>query len=481
MPRQTGTITEANRLTDTSWEEHYREFVHPTLLSALLREAVPVLDSVDWSVLETAPGHARTVLPLNRESTNQHGTHQAALIALAADYTGGIAIATLLNGVPVLGVHPVTDDQGAALWLVGMRITYRRPSVADLSASATIATEDAGHIQQKYTAGDPVIIPLEIRLESEGEPIGTATMSYYLRQSKELRPQASGDRLSVLYQHRVKASARLIAGLRADAAGPFDAGNQAGYDALAAGQHGKLLAQRFTALLPPLRELVVRRNHHIDHLLAAALDGGLQQLVLVGAGLDFRALRTPRGSGLRVFELDLPEMLAERARVVRHFGSIPEVSRTEVPINLEHDDVAAALRRAGFDSGASSLLIYEGMSMYFPERINQAILSSLRELLNHPSSLVWLDIVAEAVVRNSTGRVEVEQFIRGMAKLGEPFVFGLDDPAPFLERCGYAIQGDSSLASGPGGTDNPLFDLYRFYVLAPSSAGQATGGMASAA
>jgi hypothetical protein len=82
-----------------------------------LRSAVPVLGHVGWEVLDVAEGFARTLLPLNEASTNQHGSHQAALMVLAADYTGGIALGTLFRGCPIAGVHPRAAREGAALWL----------------------------------------------------------------------------------------------------------------------------------------------------------------------------------------------------------------------------------------------------------------------------------------------------------------------------------------------------------------------------
>jgi methyltransferase (TIGR00027 family) len=441
------------------WEEHYQNFVNPALLTSLLREAVPVLENVDWSVVETRQGYARTLLPLNRASTNQHGTHQAALIALAADYTGGIALGTLLHGIPVLGVHPQLDEEGAALWLVGIKITYRKPSVGDLFASAIIAEDDAARIGRKYAAGEQAIIPLEICLESEGEQVGTATFSYYLRQSKALKPRSASDRPSALYTHRIKASARLIAGLRATEKDP--------YAQVAAGVHGRFLAERFTGILPQLREMVVARTRHIDGLLANALERGLKQLVLLGAGLDFRTMGVPEDSRVRVFELDLPDMLAERTRVRESFDKVQAIQSTGVPLNFEFDDVADRLRSAGFDPNLPSLFVFEGMSMYFGERINRSILSSVRSLMGHAESRLWCDIVANSVVLNTSGYSEVERFIEGMAKLGEPFVFGRDDATAFLGGLGFEILSDDASTLRQSIRGNPIFDLYRFYELGP--------------
>jgi hypothetical protein len=56
------------------------------------REAVPVLQATGWLITKIERGFAETLLPLNVASTNQFVTHQAALMLVAADYTGGIAV-----------------------------------------------------------------------------------------------------------------------------------------------------------------------------------------------------------------------------------------------------------------------------------------------------------------------------------------------------------------------------------------------------
>ena len=93
-----------------SWAQDYNTRVNPTLMTRLLHEAIPVLQWTGWRVTEVEEGCCTTELPLNHATTNQHGTHQAALLSLSADYTGGLALATLLRGVPFAGVHPCNED-----------------------------------------------------------------------------------------------------------------------------------------------------------------------------------------------------------------------------------------------------------------------------------------------------------------------------------------------------------------------------------
>ncbi len=88
-------------LFEISWQEDLALRMDPPLVTQYMRDQIPVLEFVDWKVTSAHPGEVETVLPLNPPSTNQHFTHQAALIALSADYSGGTALATLFWGWPV--------------------------------------------------------------------------------------------------------------------------------------------------------------------------------------------------------------------------------------------------------------------------------------------------------------------------------------------------------------------------------------------
>jgi hypothetical protein len=50
---------------------------------------IPVLAHSDWRIEEVKDGFCKYVLALKAPATNQHGTHQAALISLSADYPEG--------------------------------------------------------------------------------------------------------------------------------------------------------------------------------------------------------------------------------------------------------------------------------------------------------------------------------------------------------------------------------------------------------
>jgi O-methyltransferase involved in polyketide biosynthesis len=81
-------------------------------------------------------------------------------------------------------------------------------------------------------------------------------------------------------------------------------------------------------------------------------------------------------------------------------------------------------------------VVLEGVSMYLDRDANARVATSLGRAMRHVDGRLWVDVVAQSVIGGTTGAPEAEAFAAGMAQLGEPFVFGPDDPAEFFTRDG---------------------------------------------
>jgi methyltransferase (TIGR00027 family) len=107
---------------------------------------------------------------------------------------------------------------------------------------------------------------------------------------------------------------------------------------------------------------VVRTRFFDDYLLTATA-ARCQQVVLLAAGLDSRAFRLPWPDAVRVFELDLPEVLAFKEAVLVGCDAVPNCERTVVPVDLR-EHWAAELVVAGFDRTAPTAWLAEGLLLY---------------------------------------------------------------------------------------------------------------------
>jgi methyltransferase (TIGR00027 family) len=103
--------------------------------------------------------------------------------------------------------------------------------------------------------------------------------------------------------------------------------------------------------------VVLRTRFYDEYLLAA----GCRQVVLLAAGLDARAYRLPWPPGTALFEVDLPEVLAVKDRVLAE--ARPTCDRTAVAADLR-GDWAGALLAAGFAPGEPTAWLAEGLLVY---------------------------------------------------------------------------------------------------------------------
>ncbi len=422
---------------EITWGQDYEARINPVLMTSLLRASIPVLEQSDWQVSKVEDGYCETLLPLNKATTNQHGTHQAALVSLSADYTGGMALATLLRGVPLAGIHQCRDDVSASLWLAGMNVRYKSPSTGHLTGICEIDPIQAEEIRKRYFRGSRVLATLQVRFYSNGELTAEAEMKYFAQPTIQLTPTTENPSRSNLFSHKLKASARMIAGLRAQTSTYPRLNMHCPHATLVAGPHGELLANHLQEILPQLKDMVLTRSQHIDELIQQVPD--LKQVVLVGAGLDMRSIRHAADlPDVTFFEVDLPEMIAERERVTKLLPHEFSDRRIMLSANFKVDDLAHVIgQHPRFDSAVPTVVIFEGCSMYFSASENQRIFRSFLELLQNPLSCVWSDFVNTAVVTGRTNNLHITRFLEGMDSLGEAFIFGTDDPADWLESLGY--------------------------------------------
>ncbi|MFY9254030.1 MAG: SAM-dependent methyltransferase [Fuerstiella sp.] len=422
-----------------TWTEDYQQRVNPELMTRLLRTAIPVLESSDWRIEEVDEGYCQSILPLNSPTTNQHGTHQAALISLSADYTGGLALATLLRGIPLAGVHRCDADESASLWLAGMNVKYRSPSSGHLIGVCRIDAKTAESIQSRYFSGNRVLATLEVNFYSNGDLVAVAEMKYFAQPTMQLTPTPGSKTHSALFSHKLKASARMIAGLRGRTSQNSRITVRSAESDLIAGPHGQLLANRLQSVLPQLTDMVLARTQHIDE----TLDGfvGVRQVVMLGAGLDMRSLKHAAvRPDVTFFEIDLPSMIAERKRVAAVLQHECEDRRVLLEADFRSDDLQELLNsHPRFDPELPTMFIYEGCSMYFSEQENRQMMDVVRKLMQNPMSCLWVDFVSLDVASGKTNNRNVAAFLDGMEELGEKFIFGVDDPGSWLTVSGLGL------------------------------------------
>jgi methyltransferase (TIGR00027 family) len=191
---------------------------------------------------------------------------------------------------------------------------------------------------------------------------------------------------------------------------------------------------------PPFLDQPAARTTFYDEALARHLPE-INQLVILGAGLDTRCYRLPADTTVRCFEVDSPRTQRFKRQMLQKAG-VDDSGVTYVPADFELEDWFEKLVAAGFDPTKPSFFLWESVTMYLDL---EAVESTLRKIAGTaPGSGVAFDYFSAEILSDQS---PFWRYVRVVLRvLGEPFKFGLDNTPPvrrrveeFLASCGLTL------------------------------------------
>ena len=172
----------------------------------------------------------------------------------------------------------------------------------------------------------------------------------------------------------------------------------------------------------PFRASIVARARFIEDLVIEHAAQGLNQYVILGAGLDSFAQRRPDvASRMTVFEVDPPNPQAwKRQRLVELDFGIPDWLRF-VPVDFEaRESWQDALVAAGFDTSKPAVVVSTGVSMYLTKEANAATLRQVASLA--PGSMFAMTFLLPLEMAAPEVRPGLEMAEKGARASGTPFI-----------------------------------------------------------
>jgi methyltransferase (TIGR00027 family) len=189
----------------------------------------------------------------------------------------------------------------------------------------------------------------------------------------------------------------------------------------------RLAAHAFTAVLdrlfPGLQAFIVLRLRYIDDIYQGAINDGIDQLVLLGAGFDTTSLRW-QDTSVTIFEVDAPSTQKDKRVIseqLRRGGYRSQITR--VPCDFEHDALRERLLSSGFDPTQRSLVVWIGVSLYLTRDAITTTLADLAALCAPRSQLVF-DYIDANVITGKTRWKGARRAARTVARRGEPYRSG---------------------------------------------------------
>ncbi len=169
-----------------------------------------------------------------------------------------------------------------------------------------------------------------------------------------------------------------------------------------------------------MRMFVVMRQRFAEDALAAAVEDGTTQLVILGAGLDTFGYRSPYANRVRVFEVDFPATQAwKRERLREAEIAVPEWV-AYAPVDFEREFLGEGLAAAGFDREASTFFFWLGVVPYLTETAIWTTLGWMAELRG--GAQVMFDYSDPPETLDEEMRAFHDRRARKVAEIGEKWV-----------------------------------------------------------
>jgi methyltransferase (TIGR00027 family) len=197
-----------------------------------------------------------------------------------------------------------------------------------------------------------------------------------------------------------------------------------------AGEEGMALTAEQDRIFPHLELWTAVRTAYLDAHVHNWTAAGVRQVVLLGAGLDTRAVRLAR-PGVRFFEVDQPATQAYKRERVAALEGYAADAATYVSCDFEVDDFVERLAAAGHRLDEPALVLWEGVTPYLTEDAVRATLRRVATGLDARSILLF-DHLLKA--QATEGKNDTRRFVE---RLGEPVRWGTTDAVPLLAAAGF--------------------------------------------
>ena len=169
---------------------------------------------------------------------------------------------------------------------------------------------------------------------------------------------------------------------------------------------------------------VLARFRWAEDWLHDAMERGISQYVILGAGLDTFALRQrDRAGHVTIIEVDTAAMQASKRQRIAMAGLVTPQNLHFCAVNFERDDLGAVLRDSSHDPARPTFFSWLGVTQYLTRSAIEQTFRSMREVSAAGSEIVFT-YLDEKWFAPEHQISEIRAIFERNAGLGEPFLTG---------------------------------------------------------
>ena len=184
------------------------------------------------------------------------------------------------------------------------------------------------------------------------------------------------------------------------------------------------------------------RTKYIDDSCKAAIDAGIDQIVILGAGLDTRPYRIAGINKVKILEIDLPAIQNIKKKKLKQFlGALP-ANITYIPIDFNIQTLAEALSATELDLAKRIFFIWEGVTPYITAEAVKNTLSFIAK--SSPGSILVFTYILKSVIDKTSAIPGADNLLQYFEEKDQAWIFGLEPSglSDFLQQFNLTLVED---------------------------------------
>lgn len=190
-----------------------------------------------------------------------------------------------------------------------------------------------------------------------------------------------------------------------------------------------VLRKAFMSKVAPsgIYEYVIARTKLLDEIFLDGLANKVYQIVVLGAGMDTRALRfAGMNQGTKIIELDIEKTQRPKVEILnRKKVELPD-ELVFASIDFNTEVLSDVLINAGYRRDQQSLFLWEGVTMYLNSDAVNSTLSFIKKS-SQKGSRVAFDYIFGSVLRQENKFYGEKEIFDTVSQTGEGWTFGLEE------------------------------------------------------
>ncbi|WP_337968673.1 SAM-dependent methyltransferase [uncultured Flavobacterium sp.] len=166
----------------------------------------------------------------------------------------------------------------------------------------------------------------------------------------------------------------------------------------------------------------IARTKYIDDLLQNAIQNGIKQVLILGAGFDTRPLRLDFLKSIPVIEIDHPNTSNFKTQIYKNsLGQLPEnVQFLQIDFNQQNLDQLAVQNNINFS--LPTAVIWEGVTNYLSADAVKSTFEFISKFAKN--SIVIFTYIHKEILENPKSFLGGEKLLKDLNKLEEQWTFG---------------------------------------------------------